>query len=80
MTAWMLLLRPWHLILVAVTAWTGFVGVKAYRKGAEAGDAKLAAIDKKADANVRKAEQARSRVRPTVQPAADCVRDPNCRR
>ena len=73
-------LRPWHLVLAAVTAWSGFVGVKAYRKGVEAGDRKIVAIERKADANVQTAEKARARVRPTVKPDNDCVRDPHCRR
>lgn len=34
--AWTRFLQPWHIIVAAFVAWTGIVGVKAYRKGGEA--------------------------------------------
>lgn len=79
MMIWALLraAQPWHLMLAAFVAWSGFVGVKAFRAG---GEAAVKKIEKVADANVKKAETARAAVRPTVKPDADCVRDANCRR
>jgi hypothetical protein len=69
--------RPWHLMLAGFVAWSGFVGVRAYRAGGEAAAKKIERI---ADANVEKAEKARAAVRPIAKPDSVCLLDPHCRR
>lgn len=68
------LLKPWHIIVAAFVAWTGIVGVKAYRKG---GEAVIEASKIEGKKNEKAAAKAHERAR--APGAADRLRDSACR-
>jgi len=69
-------MAPWHFLVAGVMAWSAFVGVKGYRAGGEARQAK---IERAADANVKKAEKARAHQRSVDSNRPAGVRDPAAR-
>lgn len=67
-------LQPWHIMVAAFVAWTGIVGVKAYRKGGEAVVERSKAQGKK---NEKQAAKAHERAR--APGAAERLREQACR-
>lgn len=67
-------LKPWHIMLAAFFAWTGIVGVKAYRKG---GEAVIEASRIEGKKNEKAAAKAHERAR--APGSADRLRNSACR-
>jgi len=79
MTAIWLILRaasPWHFAVAGFVAWSGFVGVKSFKSG---GDARQAKIEAAANVITSKAEKARASVRAADAKRPAGVRDPASR-
>lgn len=67
-------LKPWHIMLAAFFAWTGIVGVKAYRKG---GEAVIETAKEQGKVNAEKSAKIHEKAR--TPGAADRLRRDACR-
>ncbi len=72
--AFLRFLQPWHIIVAAFVAWTGIVGVKAYRKG---GEAVIEASKVEGKKNEKLAAKAHEKAK--APGAADRLRRDSCR-